>query len=1431
MPGDITQRLGFDASKAVQELIRLRGELNTFKQSLQSVSGALRKFPSAAMPAIKTFRELSTAAASAATSIQSVAAAGGAAQAAASITSSFNQAGQSFNKVATAAKTSSTVLQGSSAQMATSAQQIGDNLKKVGVAGKKAATDISISWKTITRVIQAQIIVRALSAISGAFRDAHDAARDFSVSIAEIDTLAEGALGSTQQMSAAVRELAQNLGSEAADVAAGVYQTLSNQVVTTGESLEFTAAAAKLAVATQSELGLAVDALSSIMNSYNLEASEAERVSDVLFRTVDLGRLRLEEFGAVLGRVSPLTAALGISYQEMAAAIAALTQKGVPAHTAITQLTQVTQKLLRPTEKLMKLYEEWGVETGAEAIERFGGLQGVLLKMKDATAGNDTAFADLLGRVRAIVGALNLTSNEANALDDAMRQMTEGVNVTSDAFDTIRESSGRKSIEAWNNLKTAMLEVGDTLLEITTPMAKGLRAIVDNMKSVVAVTSAVGLGFLALRAQAAAGAAQMGILSLSIKGVGVALATIGPIALLALAAFLAIKIGEVWADWADTATESAERIANAEKAMTAEHARNSQARIEALEAEFAEQTKYAGRFFTEMSQMYRKDVSEFETRSKIIGKVLEGTLEHLLKKRADAVKIVRDAVMEADEAIKSSAEKQATAQGKLNDLNFKRHLRRLGARRAAAAIHQRAEQTAARAAQAFAKAGANEEAQAGARKLSQLAETRAAEDASHQKTLGNFRGIKKAEGVLEGILKTRIAGEKIFQVARTKLRDAEHKAELARIEEAGAAYEVLAEKLTKLLDPAGKTGAQMAEDTKRIAELLPEFAKSLQGAFDFDAFESLGLPEGLDQLKFGVAKAFDQATFDWSKAADEFQSVLTSREYNIPVKIVITNEGFIAERVKQFGETDLFGDPGKLASQNLKVAQSIVKTNEAAEDVGVKALASIKEYAATVRTIPTATVLQKKGFFGINAAAQQVGESVNEYHKRIVEGVPMLEKFRQKMISIGDAMEDQAFAGRGVTDEIRDGLEEIRKEAIQLGKEHYISPDGAQHIKTMFAALIKEREALNLASEAQKIQESIPIGTYEAALDLSTELGGEAKQQVLTEELLGTEKFKTNTAVQRSIEAQKLLNQGIKEGVTAINSETTAVDALTTAYEGAAEASNQRWEITQQPDVAGRPGIEEEGEPASVDALAAQAEAARQLQMELLSVNTEFANVISSASGLTMAVSAPLEPAIQLRDAFTSISQAVRTVSTSMPLITEQLSASSSTANALTIALTQSASAASATNQATNSIASSLANAASAGNTMAASMKAAAAAATAAAQACAKAAKQCAGGSVNASHGGRFFAAGGRGTDTIPAMLTPGEFVVNARSARDFFPQLQAINAGQQPTYRDQGGSVTNTTIGDVNVTVQGGESSSQTIREIGNGLRRELRRKTVKLY
>jgi len=95
-----------------------------------------------------------------------------------------------------------------------------------------------------------------------------------------------------------------------------------------------------------------------------------------------------------------------------------------------------------------------------------------------------------------------------------------------------------------------------------------------------------------------------------------------------------------------------------------------------------------------------------------------------------------------------------------------------------------------------------------------------------------------------------------------------------------------------------------------------------------------------------------------------------------------------------------------------------------------------------------------------------------------------------------------------------------------------------------------------------------------------------------------------------------------------------------------------------------------------------------------------------------------------------------------------------------------------------------------------------------------------------------YYAGGGftpRGTDTIPAMLSPGEFVVNAAATRQFYSQLTAINSGRQPIYRAEGGPTNNVSFsGDINVIENG--SGKDTARQLMDQVRRELRRTTGRI-
>jgi len=78
-----------------------------------------------------------------------------------------------------------------------------------------------------------------------------------------------------------------------------------------------------------------------------------------------------------------------------------------------------------------------------------------------------------------------------------------------------------------------------------------------------------------------------------------------------------------------------------------------------------------------------------------------------------------------------------------------------------------------------------------------------------------------------------------------------------------------------------------------------------------------------------------------------------------------------------------------------------------------------------------------------------------------------------------------------------------------------------------------------------------------------------------------------------------------------------------------------------------------------------------------------------------------------------------------------------------------------------------------------------------------------------------------RGTDTAIAALTPGEVVMYRQARQKWFSDLQRMNAGMQPQFRQSGGPVT-VSVGDINVNEAA--SPRETVDQIWHQLERKFR-------
>ena len=234
---DVNTTLGFDAAQAIQELTRLKASIDAYNASVRAAAESTRNFNRVGA----TFSKITTGAA---TSMRGLAAATrgftasgknlgplaqgysqittslqGTHDAAKNIPSAIGQTGSSLNNMA---QTSAQSFQ----KVQAGAKTTTKSLQQVGAAGKKASSDVVLSWKSVIRIFAIQTVHRAITLITNAFRDGVGAAIDYGVALAEIQTIGKELALSTNEIDERVRKISESFAQPVEVVAEGLYQTL-----------------------------------------------------------------------------------------------------------------------------------------------------------------------------------------------------------------------------------------------------------------------------------------------------------------------------------------------------------------------------------------------------------------------------------------------------------------------------------------------------------------------------------------------------------------------------------------------------------------------------------------------------------------------------------------------------------------------------------------------------------------------------------------------------------------------------------------------------------------------------------------------------------------------------------------------------------------------------------------------------------------------------------------------------------------------------------------------------------------------------------------------------------------------------------------------------------------------------------------------------
>ena len=307
------------------------------------------------------------------------------------------------------------------------------------------------------------------------------AAADFEASMTKIQSLVGLSAETVQGFEQDVRRLAGTTAQAPKDLADAMFFITSAGLrgAAATETLE---AAAKAAAVGLGDTATIADLATSALNAYGESNISATKATDVMVAAVREGKLEAGELAGSMGRVLPIASAMGVRFDEVGAAFAALSRTGTNAAEAATQVRGILSSLLRPSVQAEKALKGMGVSSeGLRKQIKEEGLLATLKTLSEEFAGNEAAAASVFGNIRALSGVMDLMGANVATTEQIFANMKDTTGALDQAFDATSETAAFKLSQAMANIKQALIDLGNVLIPIVVPVLENLSGIVKTL--------------------------------------------------------------------------------------------------------------------------------------------------------------------------------------------------------------------------------------------------------------------------------------------------------------------------------------------------------------------------------------------------------------------------------------------------------------------------------------------------------------------------------------------------------------------------------------------------------------------------------------------------------------------------------------------------------------------------------------------------------------------------------------------------------------------------------------------------------------------------------------------------------------------------------------------------------------------------------------
>ncbi|HCI03757.1 TPA: phage tail tape measure protein [Candidatus Peribacteria bacterium] len=187
-------------------------------------------------------------------------------------------------------------------------------------------------------------------------------------------------------------------------------------------------------------------------------------VSDLLFTTVRFGKTTVGELGSQLGQVLPFAKMAGASLDDVGAAMATMTTKGIDTARASTSIRAAFLSLASPTVRQTKWMKEYGIE-----IKKLDdGSMDLVGTIKQFAKVDPEALRKVVPSVEALT-AIQTLGGDIELLATNLGRMGEKAGATQTAYTTMQKSFNVQMSKMKEGFQAAMTTIGQVMIDKIMP--------------------------------------------------------------------------------------------------------------------------------------------------------------------------------------------------------------------------------------------------------------------------------------------------------------------------------------------------------------------------------------------------------------------------------------------------------------------------------------------------------------------------------------------------------------------------------------------------------------------------------------------------------------------------------------------------------------------------------------------------------------------------------------------------------------------------------------------------------------------------------------------------------------------------------------------------------------------------------------------------